>query len=122
MKWIALFSALLMVLVSITPARADNSITASASDAGSGVIQVSGTVTLDSGSSPYIPSVTVEVWQEGCLVTTFTISLNSDNTFSGNSGFTTFSAGTYSVTAQVLITTSGKTDAYDYLIRGVTVK
>jgi len=69
-----------------------------------GNIQVSGALSLDCGVTvdPCAAYVTVSVFQEGCGVTSFTVSVNCDNTYSGTST-ATFASGTYTVELSLAI-------------------
>src|SRR6266702_3570371 len=119
MRWAAAL-ACLYLLHPVTPTRADNPITASATDSG-GKVAVSGTITFNSCNT-LGGSITIDVFKEGCLDSTFTITTptgSSPLSFSGTSS-KTFAAGGYTVIATITITPSGACSD-DYAVKTTVV-
>jgi hypothetical protein len=107
--------ALVGTLLLASVALAANSVTATATDAGSGIISVSGSTTLDACYSVNTAvGAKVEVFLQGSGVNSFTVSLACDGTFSGSSP-TNFAAGTYYVRVSVWIVGPGPSEEeYSY--------
>ncbi|MCI0641230.1 MAG: hypothetical protein L0Y72_09130 [Gemmataceae bacterium] len=125
MKPLSMIVAVFLVLVFALPVLAENQISCTASDAGSGLIKVTGTVTVDSGYEiqPGGRGVAVEVWKDGEEVTYFDGGLKPDkSSFEGTSEMS-YSAGTYNVMVWVEIgpVCCGPYDSYAY-VTTVTIK
>jgi hypothetical protein len=114
--------AFVLLVLAMSHATACNSISsASASDAGCGIISISGMVTLDPCNT--LNTVSVDVFLEGCLVTSFALPAPCGNSFSGKSpSCAPFSPGTYTVEITAMMRPSGGLDANYAFITTVTVK
>lgn len=89
--------AIVLVLVTMSPANAANSISASASST-CGYISVSGSVSLDACNT-ISGDVRVSIFQEGCEVSGFNVA-SVGTSFMGTSA-NTYASGTYTVVVEV---------------------
>ncbi len=126
MRGIKILLAFVLVLAFAGQATAQSTISFDSgypkTGSGSGEIAVQGSISLACGWSLSGTTVTVSAWQEGCMVTCTTLSINScTNTFTGSIGGLT-SGVPYSVTVEVAVTKSGIPQTLQNSANGVNPK